>query len=78
VIALGYVHPLRSYVRARDDVAAQRAEVAKLAREKRVLRAQLAEAGTDEYVLREARMLGLVRPGEHLYIVRDVTKAGLR
>jgi cell division protein FtsB len=77
-IALAYVHPLRAYLHGRSVVAARRADVAKLARQKRVLQGRLAQASTDEYVLREARMLGLVRPGERLYIVRGTKKAGLR
>jgi cell division protein FtsB len=69
-IALAYVRPFRAYLHGRAEVGARRAEVAKLAREKRELSSRLAQAGTDEFVVREARMLGLVRPGEHLYIVK--------
>jgi cell division protein FtsB len=77
-IALAYVHPLRSYLHARSEVDSRRADVARLVAQKQALTRQIAEAGTDEYVVREARMLGLVRPGERLWIVRGVEKPGLR
>jgi len=77
-IALAYVHPVRAYLHARDVVAARRVEVSKLEREKRALEGRLARASTDAFVLRQARRLGLVRPGERLYIVRGAKRAGLR
>ncbi len=69
VIAISYVQPLRSYQSARQEVDRREAEVAALQREKRTLDARLESARTDEFVEREARKLGLVRPGELLYIV---------
>ena len=75
-IALAYVHPLRSYREARAEVAERRAEIAELERETELLAQQLARAGRDEFVLREARELGLVRPGERLFIVKGVRGRG--
>ena len=69
VIAISYVQPLRSYQSARQEVDRRQAEVAALQREKRTLDARLESARTDQFVEREARKLGLVRPGELLYIV---------
>ena len=80
-IALAYVHPIRSYLRAREEVSARRAEVVELVREKRRLTRKVALAETDAFVEREARKLGLVRPGERLFIVtglKESEKAGLR
>ena len=71
-IAIAYVHPLRSYLEARRTVEARRAEAAALAREKRELARRLAVAETDAFVEREARKLSLVRPGEHLFIVKGL------
>jgi cell division protein FtsB len=68
-IALGYVHPLRSYLHSRGQVEQDRATVAKLDRERRSLDARLAVAKSNEFVVREARKLNLVRPGERLFIV---------
>jgi cell division protein FtsB len=71
-IALSYVHPLRSYRAARAGVAERRAELAALERENARLEQRLALSGEDAFVEREARRLGLVRPGERLFIVKGV------
>ncbi len=68
-IAIAYVQPLRAWHSARQDVARRQAEVAPLEREAELLATRLAVARTDEFVVREARKLGLVRPGERLFIV---------
>jgi hypothetical protein len=36
---------------------------------------KLLDAGKSEFVVREARRLGLVREGEHLFIVKGVENA---
>ena len=74
LIAAAYAQPLRAYLSARDDVARRRAEVGALERERRALTARLEYARTDEFVTREARKLGLVRPGERLFIVNGVPR----
>ena len=71
-IAAAYVHPLRSYREARGVVEQKKAEVRQLAKANEVLERRLSLAGTEEFVLREARKLGLVRAGERLYIVKGV------
>lgn len=68
-IAFAYVQPLRAYRDAQADVSQREAEVRALEREQRTLSVRLAVARTDEFVVRQARKLGLVRPGERLYIV---------
>ena len=72
IAAIGYVQPLRAYRDARADVAAQRAEVERIARGNVALGQRIAEAGTAAYVEREARKLGLVKPGERLFIVTGI------
>jgi cell division protein FtsB len=72
VIALSYVHPLRSYQAARGQVAERRAELAAIEHENAQLEQQLALSGEDSFVEREARRLGLVRPGERLFIIKGV------
>jgi cell division protein FtsB len=72
VIAIGYVQPLRAYRDAQDDVAARQAQVDRIARDNAELETRLAEAGTAAFVEREARRLGLVKPGERLFIVTGV------
>ncbi|HEX2505743.1 MAG TPA: septum formation initiator family protein, partial [Gaiellaceae bacterium] len=56
-------------------VAERKAEVAELEREQAELERRLAMSGTDEFVEQEARRLGLVRPGERLFIVKGLETA---
>jgi cell division protein FtsB len=75
LIAFAYVQPLRAYREARADVAERKAEVAALERERRILDDRLAVARTDDFIVREARKLTLVRPGERLFIVTGMTES---
>ena len=72
VIGAAYVQPVRAYLGAREDVERRRAEVDALGREGRTLEARLTVARKDVFVEREARRLGLVRPGERLFVVTGV------
>jgi cell division protein FtsB len=72
VIALSYVHPLRSYWAAQERVAERKAELAGLDRQNARLEKRLALSDNDAFIEREARRLGLVRPGERLFIVKGV------
>jgi len=81
VIALSYVHPLRSYRAAQESVAERKAELTKLDRQNVRLQQRVALSDKDAFIEREARRLGLVRPGERLFIVKgvgDVRKASVR
>jgi cell division protein FtsB len=71
-IGLAYVHPLRSYQAAKGRVLERRAELSVLERELAELDRRIALSGEDVFVEREARRLGLVRPGERLFIVKGV------
>ena len=71
-VAIGYVQPLRAYRDATADVAARRAEVEGIARANAALEDRIDEAATPEFVEREARKLGLVQPGERLFIVTGI------
>jgi cell division protein FtsB len=71
-IAIAYVHPLRAYLHARSQLRAREAEVTALSREKTALTERLKVTGTDGFIARQARELGLVRPGERLFIVSGV------
>jgi cell division protein FtsB len=75
LIAFAYVQPVRAYREARADVAERKAEVAALERERRILDDRLAVARTDDFIVREARKLTLVRPGERLFIVTGMTES---
>ena len=71
-IVLSYIHPLTSYRHARQEVRDRQAAIDQLERSNAALTKKLMDAGQNEYVIREARRLGLVREGEHLFIVKGV------
>jgi cell division protein FtsB len=73
-IAVAYVHPLRAYQHARATVAERRADVEALFDANRALEKRLARTNADEFIEREARRLGLVKPGERLFIIKGVGK----
>jgi cell division protein FtsB len=80
-IGLAYVHPFRNYSAAKGRVAERRAELTVLEREIADLDRRIALSGEEAFIVREARRLGLVRPGERLFIVKGVEarrKASLR
>lgn len=73
-VALAYVHPVRSYQAAKDEIAEKQATVAELERKRDKLKRQLAVSEEDIFVIREARTHGLVRPGETLFLVQGIDK----
>jgi len=74
LVALVYYQPARRYLDARKTVATRQAEVQKL-REKHQRLARLVAASTsDAELAREARRLGLVKPGERLFIVKGIDR----
>ena len=74
LVALLYARPLRSYLSTKHQLAQRAADVRALKAEKRDLQHHLADASTPEALQREARRLGLVRPGERLFIVKGISK----
>jgi cell division protein FtsB len=74
VVAIGYAyyHPLRSWLETRDELSSRRAEVGRLATERRALQDRLQFSASSDALAREARRLGYIRPGEHLFIVKGI------
>ena len=72
VVALLYYRPLRSYVEIRSSVQDRQAEVRELRAKRDELARRLEAADTPEALARRARKLGLVKPGEELYIVKGI------
>ncbi len=72
LVAFLYWKPLHTYMNTRGELQARQAEVVQLRDEKARLEKRIAEAGTGDQLLREARRLGLVKPGERLFIVRGI------
>jgi cell division protein FtsB len=73
LVCLLYARPLRSYLGTKHELAQRASDVRALKAEKRDLQHRLAEASTPEALQREARRLGLVHPGERLFIVKGIT-----
>ncbi len=72
VVALLYYRPARTYLHTRDTVNARQAEVRKLQAQHRHLQRLVAQSTNDAALARQARRLGLVKPGERLFIVKGI------
>jgi hypothetical protein len=72
LLALLYYRPVRAYVDTRHTLRTRSAEVRDLSTRKRQLEDRLAEIRSGATLVRGARRLGLVKPGEHLFIVRGI------
>ncbi len=73
LIGLLYWKPLRTYEHTRTVVHNREAEVSRLEQQQRQLKARIATVGTGDDLVREARRLGFVKPGEQLFIVRGIS-----
>jgi hypothetical protein len=74
LVALLYARPLRSYLATKHELAGRTADVRALKAQKRELQRRLAEASTTQALEREARRVGLVHPGERLFIVKGISR----
>ena len=74
LVGLLYVHPLRAYLDTSRSQQERRAEVRALEQTKRKLEHRLAVSTSYTALARQARRLGYVKPGEHLYIVKGIGK----
>jgi len=72
LVGLLYYRPLHDYFDARSQQAAQLTAVQKLERKRAGLEKRLRRASSDAALAAEARTLGYVLPGEHLFIVKDI------
>jgi cell division protein FtsB len=71
VLAL-YVGPARSWFSTLQESKARNAEVTALERENERLRKRRAELRDPKALEREARRLGMVKPGERAYVVEGL------
>ena len=71
-IAFLYSQPLRSYFSTREAVNQRTEEVRALRAQKLRLERRLAEGDTPAAVMREARRLGYIKPGERLFIIKGL------
>ena len=72
LITLLYWKPLRTYEHTRGVLDRRQAEVTQLRRQQQQLQHRLTSVGSGPELIREARRLGLVKPGEQLFIVRGI------
>jgi hypothetical protein len=71
-VAFLYVQPLRSYFSTRDALAQRAKDVRVLRAQKARLQHKLVAADTPEALTREARLIGYVKPGERLFIIKGI------
>ena len=74
LVAFLYYRPTQTYFETRDALEQRSAEVQQLAAKKERLRRLVAASTSDAALAREARRLGLVKPGEQLFIVKGIAK----
>lgn len=72
LVGLLYYRPLHDYLGARSLQSARAATVTRLEREQARLELKLHRSSSIAVLAAEARALGYVRPGEHLFIVKDL------
>jgi cell division protein FtsB len=68
-----YWKPVRTYEHTRGVLQRRQTEVARLRTQQQQLQHRLETVGTGADLIREARRLGLVKPGERLFIVRGIS-----
>ncbi len=72
VVAYFYYRPLSSWMHTRDSLRQRQTQVAALEREKQALERAVTRATSLPALERRARRIGLVRPGEQLFIVKGI------
>ena len=73
LVAFFYWKPAQTYVHTKRELQARNTEVRALREERVRLKRRIDEAGSGAQLVREARRLGLVKPGEQLFIVRGIS-----
>jgi cell division protein FtsB len=73
LVAFLYWKPAHSYLRTNRELQTRHAQVAALQAERARLQRRIDLAGTGTQLVRQARLLGLVKPGERLFIVRGIS-----
>ena len=72
LVAFLYYRPLTSYFHARNDLARAESELRTLEAQQAQLERRLAAQTSTQALVREARRLGYVKPGERLFIVKGI------
>jgi cell division protein FtsB len=69
VVGFLYVRPIGTYLETRNQLGERQAEVTMLRAQRARLDGRLGQATSVDGLARQARRIGYVRPGEHLFIV---------
>ena len=72
LVALLYYRPLSAYVNAKSQLSQRRAVVQRLLHEQTNLKQRLGSSTSVATLAREARALGYIHQGEHLFIVKNI------
>jgi cell division protein FtsB len=74
LVLVGFLYwkPTHTYLRTKEELRQRQAEVAVLRGQKRRLEVRIRTTSSGEALVREARRLGLVKPGEKLFIVKGI------
>ncbi len=72
LMAFFYWKPLHSYMATKHQLQVRNSQVQELQAEKTTLQKKIALAGTGPELVRQARLLGLVKPTEQLFIVQGI------
>jgi cell division protein FtsB len=74
LVLVGFLYwkPIHTYLHAKQELRQRQAEVAMLRAQKRQLEKRIRTSSSGEALVREARRLGLVKPGEKLFIVKGI------
>jgi cell division protein FtsB len=67
-----YYRPFTAYLETKRELERRAADVRALEEERSTIERRLARAADSYAVERQARRLGLVRPGERLFVVKGV------
>jgi cell division protein FtsB len=73
LVAFLYWRPIHTYLSTKRALQTRHAQVHALSTEKTSLEKKIARANTGPELIRQGRMLGLVRPNEQLFLVRGVS-----
>jgi cell division protein FtsB len=73
-VLVSYLNPMVNLLQAWQGSKSSEQQLAQLKQEKVDLQSQLREASSPAMLEREARRLGMVKPGEHAYVVHGLDR----
>ena len=72
LVGLLYYRPLHDFFSSRAQRADRLAQVAKLEHQRAVLERKLRDASSQAALTAEARLLGYIRPGDQVFLVKNI------